>query len=105
MLEIAVIADDLTGAADTGLQCCPYFTNTTLFSYRNLSSDPQPSASEALAVYTNTRSMKPTLAGNAFGPWRASSEGLGHTKAGAFGRMETLVELHEYWARRNRHER
>jgi hypothetical protein len=27
------------------------------------------------------------------------------TKAGAFGRMETLVELHEYWARRNRHER
>jgi uncharacterized protein YgbK (DUF1537 family) len=62
MLEIAVIADDLTGAADTGVQCCPYFRNTTLLSYRNLSSDPRTSASEALAIYTNSRSMKAEMA-------------------------------------------
>ena len=62
MLEIAVIADDLTGAADTGVQCCPYFRNTTLLSYRNLSSDPRTSTSEALAIYTNSRSMKAEMA-------------------------------------------
>lgn len=60
MLEIAVIADDLTGAADTGVQCCPHFTNATLLSHRDLS---PPLDSQALAVYTSTRSMKPTLAG------------------------------------------
>lgn len=58
MVEIAVIADDLTGAADTGVQCSPHFADTTLLSYRNLPPDPQAFSSQALAVYTNTRSMK-----------------------------------------------
>jgi len=58
MPEIAIIADDLTGAADTGVQFCPYFTNTILTSYNNLSSNPHIIASHALAVYTNSRSMR-----------------------------------------------
>lgn len=58
MVKIAVIADDLTGAADTGVQCCPYFANTTLLSYRNLPSNPRTYASEALATYTNSRAVK-----------------------------------------------
>jgi len=62
MLEIAIIADDLTGAADTGVQCCPHFSNTTLLSYRNLPPDPQAFSSQALAVYTNTRSIKAEMA-------------------------------------------
>jgi len=62
MLEIALIADDLTGAADTGVQCCPHLSHTTLLSYRNLSSNPRTSASDALAIYTNSRSMKAEMA-------------------------------------------
>jgi len=62
MLEIAVIADDLTGAADTGAQCCPHFPNTTLLSYRNLPPDSEGFSSQALAVYTNTRSITAEMA-------------------------------------------
>ncbi len=62
MLEIAIIADDLTGAADTGVQCCPYFANTTLLSYRNLPPDPEAFGPQALAIYTNTRSIKAEVA-------------------------------------------
>ena len=62
MLEIAIIADDLTGAADTGVQCCPYFANTTLLSHRNLPRNPQAFSSQALAVYTNTRASKSEMA-------------------------------------------
>ncbi len=58
MLEIAVIADDLTGAADTGVQCCPHYADTTLVSYRNLASNPRTCAAEALAIYTNSRAVK-----------------------------------------------
>ena len=39
MAEIAVVADDLTGAADTGVQFCPYFRHPILVSYRDLSTD------------------------------------------------------------------
>jgi uncharacterized protein YgbK (DUF1537 family) len=65
MVEIAIIADDLTGAADTGVQFCPYFSDTILTSYCNLSSDSVgvlSSSLEALSVYTNTRSMKTIVA-------------------------------------------
>jgi uncharacterized protein YgbK (DUF1537 family) len=58
MVTIAVIADDLTGAADTGVQCYPYFTDTTLVSYRNLPSNPRTCPAEALAIYTNSRPVK-----------------------------------------------
>ena len=65
MVEIAIIADDLTGAADTGVQFCPYFSDTILTSYSNLPSDSVgvlSSSLEALSVYTNSRSMKTILA-------------------------------------------
>ena len=62
VLEVAVIADDLTGAADTGVQFCPYFTNTVLVSYRDLSPDSFGLSPQVLSVYTNSRSMNPELA-------------------------------------------
>lgn len=60
MVEVAIIADDLTGAADTGVQFCPYFRDTVLMPYSNISSDPDgvlSSPLQALAVYTNSRSL------------------------------------------------
>jgi uncharacterized protein YgbK (DUF1537 family) len=62
VLEVAVIADDLTGAADTGVQFCPYFTNTVLVSYRDLSPDSFGLSPQVLSVYTNSRSMNAELA-------------------------------------------
>jgi uncharacterized protein YgbK (DUF1537 family) len=58
MLEIAVIADDLTGAADTGVQFCPYFRKTMLTSYRGVSRLSSVKDQDALSVYTNTRALK-----------------------------------------------
>lgn len=63
MLEIAIIADDLTGAADTGVQFCPYFNKTILTSYNNLLRDAFTVESQALAIYTNSRSMQARPAG------------------------------------------
>jgi uncharacterized protein YgbK (DUF1537 family) len=65
MLEVAIIADDLTGAADTGVQFCPYFLEPVLMSYNNISFDPGGvlhSPLQALAVYTNSRSLNPMQA-------------------------------------------
>jgi uncharacterized protein YgbK (DUF1537 family) len=62
MLEVAVIADDLTGAADTGVQFCPYFANTVLVSYRDLSPDLLGLSPQVLSVYTNSRSIHAELA-------------------------------------------
>jgi uncharacterized protein YgbK (DUF1537 family) len=70
MVKLAVIADDLTGAADTAVQFCPYFMNPILVSYKNLSPDASKTApfdTEVLAVYTNSRSMTPELAGKRVG--------------------------------------
>jgi uncharacterized protein YgbK (DUF1537 family) len=60
MDNIVVIADDLTGAADTGVQFCRFFEDTTLVSYQQLDRilEPLPgSASRATAVYTNSRAL------------------------------------------------
>ncbi len=40
MLEIAVIADDLTGAADTGIQFRPLFADTFLMADTALATGP-----------------------------------------------------------------
>ena len=58
MLEIAVIADDLTGAADTGVQFCPYFDKTVLTSYQGISSPHATTGHDGLAIYTNSRPLK-----------------------------------------------
>jgi uncharacterized protein YgbK (DUF1537 family) len=61
MVEVAIIADDLTGAADTGVQFCPYFRDTVLVSHANFSPDALEGLGltvEALALYTNTRAEK-----------------------------------------------
>lgn len=62
VLEVAVIADDLTGASDTGIQFCPYFTETVLVSYGDLSPDLFGLSPQVLSVYTNSRPMNAELA-------------------------------------------
>ena len=60
MNNVVIIADDLTGAADTGVQFCPFFEDTTLVSYQKLEQllEPRPSAgSQATAVYTDSRAL------------------------------------------------
>lgn len=65
MVNMAIIADDLTGAADTGVQFGPYTNNTILISYDKLLSGSLKDFGlpiQALAVYTNSRSLKTGLA-------------------------------------------
>ena len=61
MEKIFIIADDLTGAADTGVQFCPFFDHTILVSYRHLlrseGGDLLP-FSGAVAAYTNSRALE-----------------------------------------------
>jgi len=75
MLDIAIVADDLTGAADTGVQFCPYFANTILLSYAGFAHESVHSLDfpvEALALYSNTRAAEAGLA----------RERLGHVARG-----------------------
>jgi uncharacterized protein YgbK (DUF1537 family) len=60
MDNIVIIADDLTGAADTGVQFCPFYEDTTLVSYQQLDriSEPTlPAVARAIALYTNSRAL------------------------------------------------
>ena len=60
MDDIIIIADDLTGAADTGVQFCPFFEDTILVSYQKMDRILKPGAapaSQATAVYTNSRAL------------------------------------------------
>ena len=61
MNQIVIIADDLTGAADTGVQFCPFFDNTVLISYLQLSGTEAPNSTfvprGATALYTNSRAL------------------------------------------------
>ena len=66
MQSIAVIADDLTGAADTGVQFYPYFDRTVLISYLQLSRKMEASSqllSQATALYTDSRALNANAAG------------------------------------------
>ena len=65
MNNIVIIADDLTGAADTGVQFCPFFEDTTLVSYQQLGRilEPTlPAAARAIALYTNSRALAADMA-------------------------------------------
>ena len=58
MLEWAVIADDLTGAADTGVQFLPVCAPVFLVDYRKLEAPAlRAAAPAALAVFTTSRAL------------------------------------------------
>jgi uncharacterized protein YgbK (DUF1537 family) len=61
MLDIAIVADDLTGAADTGVQFCPRFKGTVLLSHANFlpgSVEGLGFPVQVLALHSNTRAKK-----------------------------------------------
>ena len=59
MVEIAVIADDLTGAADTGIQFRPVYADTVLMADTALAADCRMPRPDVLAVHTATRAASP----------------------------------------------
>jgi len=61
--DIAIIADDLTGAADTGVQFCPYIGQVYMAGYDQLPSGPADIQCAGLAIFTNTRNIDPAVAG------------------------------------------
>ena len=62
MLEIAVIADDLTGAADTGIQFRPLFAETLLVADSALTAGSDIPDAQVLAIHTGTRAVPPETA-------------------------------------------
>jgi uncharacterized protein YgbK (DUF1537 family) len=59
MLELAVIADDLTGAADTGVQFRPLFVPVYLVDRRFLTLDSFGEPPQALSICTASRGLPP----------------------------------------------
>lgn len=57
MLEIAVIADDLTGAADTGIQFRALYPHVLLMADNGLAARPGRKGPEVLAVHTMSRAL------------------------------------------------
>ena len=62
MIQLAVIADDLTGAADTAIQFRRIRAPILLVSHRHLSSLGLEYAGATLAVYTDSRHLSPAAA-------------------------------------------
>lgn len=62
MLEIAVIADDITGAADTGIQFKPLFPESLLISADRLDSGDLSPVPQMLAAQTDSRALAPDAA-------------------------------------------
>jgi D-threonate/D-erythronate kinase len=62
MIQLAVIADDLTGAADTAIQFSRIGTPVLLVSHRHLSSLGLEYPGETLAVSTDSRYLSPAAA-------------------------------------------
>ncbi len=58
MEPIIIVADDLTGAADTGVQFYPFYDDTILLSYLQLADAEAPTPGSALALYTNSRALE-----------------------------------------------
>jgi uncharacterized protein YgbK (DUF1537 family) len=63
MLELAVIADDLTGAADTGVQFLQAFAPVYLLDHRRLSPEAFEQPPRAIAVFTSSRGLAAAEAG------------------------------------------
>jgi uncharacterized protein YgbK (DUF1537 family) len=62
MLELAVVADDLTGAADTGVQFRSAFAPVHLMSHRCLSAEALAPPPQVLSIFTASRSLPPAEA-------------------------------------------
>ncbi len=69
MLELVVIADDLTGAADTTVRFCPYVEEVWLYPGEIPSGPRDPSRSTALGVHTDSRNLPPHEAQNRLRAW------------------------------------
>ena len=65
MLGWAVIADDITGAADTGVQFLPAFAPVYLLDYRVLSLEAFEHPPQAVSVFTSSRGLAGAEAGRA----------------------------------------
>jgi D-threonate/D-erythronate kinase len=63
MLGLAVIADDITGAADTGVQFLPAFAPVYLLDHRALSLDAFEHPPQAVSVFTSSRGLAAAEAG------------------------------------------
>lgn len=63
MLGLAVIADDLTGAADAGVQFLPAFAPVYLLGHRSLSLDAFEHPPQAISVFTSSRGLAVAEAG------------------------------------------
>jgi uncharacterized protein YgbK (DUF1537 family) len=63
MLGLAVIADDITGAADTGVQFLPAFAPIYLLDHRLLSLKAVEPPPQAISVFTSSRGLTPVEAG------------------------------------------
>jgi uncharacterized protein YgbK (DUF1537 family) len=65
MDKILIIADDLTGGADTGVQFSPFFDETVLVPYHQLPnalSQTGETVSRALSIFTNSRTLDSNVA-------------------------------------------
>ena len=56
-LDIAIIADDLTGAADAGVQFCPYLGPIYMTGGEQSGLDSIDIQSRGVTVFTNTRNI------------------------------------------------
>jgi uncharacterized protein YgbK (DUF1537 family) len=80
MLEIAILADDLTGAADTGIQLRPLFRPTLLVPYTSLTDSSILPDARALAVNTSSRPLPTDVAAQRVGATAAALATLGPTR-------------------------
>lgn len=77
MLKVAVIADDLTGAADTGVLFVPVVAEMRLLTAGRFSACPDKSALSGVAVCTDSRSMDRAEAGRAVGDLAGQLKAMG----------------------------
>ena len=104
MLEWAVIADDLTGAADTGVQFLPVCAPVFLVDYRKLEAPALRAAAPAgLTVFTNSRALPSIFVRShvVSAPWRAarsrssdrisSSPSVARTRAPVRRSMDAMI--------------
>jgi uncharacterized protein YgbK (DUF1537 family) len=65
MDKIVIIADDLTGGADTGVQFCAFFDETVLVPHDrvpNALGQTGEAASRAISIFTNSRTLEADIA-------------------------------------------